>query len=154
MKYTITYILIVLITCFSCSAKKNDKTSSSYFTSKAWEYYEEENYKKSLSVIEECIKLHMNEALNQQQSLNSLPKGDKAHDYWALNDVGTCLYIKSEILEKKGKEFREELISTLKLLSSKLKYSQCWDKNGWFWQPAVEAKSKLIKIEFDALLNE
>ena len=55
---------------------------------------------------------------------------------------------------KKGKEFREELISTLKLLSSKLKYSQCWDKNGWFWQPAVEAKSKLIKIEFDALLNE
>ena len=107
MKYTITYILIVLITCFSCGAKKNDKTSSSYFTSKAWEYYEEENYKKSLSVIEECIKLHMNEALNQQQSLNSLPKGDKAHDYWALNDVGTCLYIKSEILEKKEKSLEK-----------------------------------------------
>ena len=66
-----------------------------------------ENYKKSLSVIEECIKLHMNEALNQQQSLNSLPKGDKAHDYWALNDVGTCLYIKSEILEKKEKSLEK-----------------------------------------------
>ena len=109
MKYTITYILIVLITCFSCSAKKNDKTSSSYFTSKAWEYYEEENYKKSLSVIEECIKLHMNEALNQQQSLNSLPKGDKAHDYWALNDVKTCLIYQIRNFRKKGKEYSRRI---------------------------------------------
>ena len=73
-------------------------------------------------------------------NLDSLPVGDNINDYLVLNNVGTCLHIKSEILKKDINMKKNELINTLNLLCNKLKYCQCWSERGWYWQPALEAK--------------
>ena len=131
----------------------NEKIDSSHLTSKAWEYYDNRNFNKSLKVIDLCISLYLEEAIDQQMNLDSLPVGDNINDYLVLNDVGTCLHIKSEILKKDINMKKNELINTLNLLCNKLKYCQCWSDRGWYWQPALEAKSKLVKIELNLPLN-
>ena len=131
----------------------NEKVDSSYLTSKAWEYYDNRNFNKSLEVINLCLSLYLEEAIDQQMNLDSLPVGDNINDYLVLNDVGTCLHIKSEILKKDINTKKKELINTLNLLCNKLKYCQCWSERGWYWQPALEAKSKLVKIELNFPLN-
>ena len=131
----------------------NEKVNSSYLTSKAWEHYDNRNFNKSLEVINLCISLYLEEAIDQQMNLDSLPVGDNINEYSFLNDVGTCLHIKSEILKKDINMKKKELINTLNLLCNKLKYCQCWSERGWYWQPALEAKSKLVKIELNIPLN-
>ncbi|MBE7159385.1 MAG: beta-glucanase precursor, partial [Rhodospirillales bacterium] len=68
---------------------------------------------------------------------------------WALNDVGTCYFIKGQALESQGK--KKDAVAAFKYLSDNLAFAQCWDPKGWFWKPADAARDKTKKLEFDAL---
>ena len=68
------------------------RVNSSYLTSKAWEHYDNRNFNEALKVINLCISLYLEEAIDQQMNLDSLPVGDNINDYLVLNNVGTCLY--------------------------------------------------------------
>ena len=116
-------------------------------TSKAWNAL---NTDPAMAIVyaDKCVELYMAQAKQMQKSLKSFAEDDTASSYWALNDVGTCLFIKGEALLKQGKN--KEAIGVFKLLTSGLSYSQCWDSNGWFWRPADAAKEKIIELEFDA----
>ncbi|MBN2164628.1 MAG: hypothetical protein JXR25_03380 [Pontiellaceae bacterium] len=125
--------------------------SSSHLTGKAWDTMNAGNYTAAAAYIAECKKLYEKTAIEQQATLKEFAPKEKAFDYWALNDVGTCYYIECQMLEKQGK--KDELIASLKKLSTSFKYCQCWDEKGWFWHPAETAGSKLRQLEFDAALD-
>lgn len=120
---------------------------SSTLTSKAWDAL---NTDAGLAIVyaDKCAELYLAKAKEMQKSLNSFAGEDTASSYWALNDVGTCLFIKGQALIKQGR--MNEALEAFKLSTSTLTYAQCWDSNGWFWKPAEAAKEKVVELEFDS----
>ncbi len=141
-----------LISILSAAALAQDfgDYSSATLTAKAWEANGAGKLDLALTYIGKCVEMYEAEAVKQQASLTDFAPKEKAHDYWALNDVGTCLYIKAQILEKQGK--KDEMLATLRKLTQ-FKFSQCWDTKGWFWHPAEAAADRLKQLEFDASLD-
>lgn len=127
-----------------------DHTSAT-LTGKAWTALGGEQPDTALAYTAKCRELYMGEALKQQKSLVDFAAAEKAHDYWALNDVGTCLFIEGQVHEKAGRT--KEALATYRTLTEDLKFSQCWDTKGWFWRPAEAAAGKLKQLDFDAKLD-
>lgn len=152
MKNIKTLVFILTSIFVATSFAKNDTTSASLLE-EAWAAYEQKEWRTAIKIADQCIKLFEEEALKQQASLTELPSTETAPDYWALNDVGTCFYVKCIALEKLGDKKQEELILSLKKLAHELNYAQCWDTKGWYWQPAANAKKKLRQIEFETMLK-
>ena len=126
-------------------------SKSETLTTKAWKAYGSENFDDALAYVAKCVELYEAEAKTMQASLKDYPPAephDATFKYWALNDVGTCLFIKGEILLKKGDKPGAKAAFTK--LVDELKYAQCWDDKGWFWKPADAAKKRLVELEFDA----
>ena len=118
--------------------------SSVGLTGKAWEYLNDKNYEGTLAYAGECIKFYEDEALNQQSQLTDFAPKELAVDYWALNDVATCYYIRGKVYQEKGG--KEEALEAYKTIIDKLGFAQCWDPKGWFWHVADGAKSRIIEI--------
>lgn len=87
-------------------------------------------------------------ASEMQTSLSVVPGPDTAKDFWALNDVGTCVFILGKVYEAEGKS--AEAITAYQDVIKNYPMSQCWDKQGWYWQPAVAAKERLTALTFDS----
>ena len=83
-----------------------------------------------------------------QESLSVVPGPDTAREFWALNDVGTCTFILGKVYEAETK--KEEAIAAYQEVIKSFPMAQCWDKQGWFWQPAVAAKERLTALTFDS----
>ncbi|MFH0879804.1 MAG: beta-glucanase precursor, partial [Lentisphaerota bacterium] len=85
--------------------------------------------------------LYSKSAMTMQNSLNGFaPKGQES-DYWALNDVATCLFIRGKALQRQGKN-KEAGLAYREILE-KYSYAQCWDLKGYFWRIAEEAHRNL-----------
>ncbi|MCC5842683.1 MAG: beta-glucanase precursor [Verrucomicrobia bacterium] len=125
--------------------------SSATLTGKAWEEYGRENFEMAMAYINRCKELYLKTAKEQQASLSDFAPAEKAHDYWALNDVGTSLFIEGQLLEKQGKI--KEALEAYKVLVFELGFAQTWDPKGWFWRPAEAAAARVKQLEFDALLD-
>jgi len=126
-----------------------DHTSAT-LTGKAWKALGEQRYDDALAYTGKCRELYMAEALKQQAALTDFVPAEKAHDSWALNDVGTCLFIEGQGLEKHDKP---KAAATYRELATALKFCQCWDPKGWFWRPAEVAAEKVKQLQFDAKLE-
>ena len=97
-----------------------------------------------------CMELYAKEAKKMQASLKDYPANEPKEEtekYWALNDVGTCLFIKGEVLLKKKDTAGAK--AAFRELLKEYKFAQTWDPNGWFWKPAEAAKQKLVELDFD-----
>jgi hypothetical protein len=82
-----------------------------------------------------------------QVSLSEYPweTKEQVFSYWAINDVGTCMFIKGEMLRRAGKiQEAKEVFTTL---VNDYYFSQCWDPKGWFWKPADAAREKLAEMK-------
>jgi hypothetical protein len=123
--------------------------SSSAITTKAWQALEAGKHAEVDGYAAKCIELYEVKALEMQKGLTEAAPKEKANEYWALNDVGTCYYIRGQSKEARGK--KEEAMADYKTLVEKLSFAQCWDTKGWFWKPADAAKDKLKSLEFDSL---
>ena len=124
--------------------------SSATLTAKAWNALNGGGLDDALQFVNKCIELYAAEALKMQASLTTAPNfatPEAAGPYWALNDVGTCLFIKGQVLTKKGDKAGAK--AAYAKLTQELKFSQCWDPQGWFWKPAEAAKQKLVELEFE-----
>lgn len=117
---------------------------------KAWEALGEGRYTDAVKYTEKCAELYEDEARKMQTSLNAKPAPDTAHDYWALNDVGTCYFVRGEALTKL-REY-ERALAAYKVVKDELFYSQAWDPKGWFWSPSDAADPKIAMLE--ARMNE
>lgn len=154
MKKTQTFLLTAIISLLSVSTMAADfgDYSSATLAGKAWAESGQGNLDEALVYINKCIAMYEAEALKQQAGLSDFAPAASAHDNWALNDVGTCYFIKAQVLEKQGK--KTESMAAYRTLAEKLTFSQCWDTKGWFWKPAEAAAAALKQADFDTLLDQ
>ena len=95
--------------------------------------------------------MYEKQAIEMQKELKEpVPAGDReaVSKKWALNDVGTCLFIMGQALEKQDKN--AEALVAYRQLTEKVPFAQSWDPQGWFWKPADAAKVRIKALEFDA----
>ncbi|MCW1923445.1 hypothetical protein OKA05_12850 [Luteolibacter arcticus] len=123
--------------------------SSSAITTKAWQALTAAKHAEVDGYVAKCIELYEAKALEMQKGLSEAAPKETAAEQWALNDVGTCYFIRGQSKEARGK--KDEAMADYKVLVEKLPFAQCWDTKGWFWKPADAAKDKLKSLEFDSL---
>lgn len=126
--------------------------SSSTITTKAWEALNASQHEDAIGYARKCIELYQTKAEEMQKALTApVPADNKEEVFkqWALNDVGTCLFILGQALEKQNKG--SEAITAYKKLVEKVSFAQTWDTKGWFWKPADAAKARIKALEFDTL---
>ena len=150
----LTICLVTLLFTFTAVVHSKAETdlglqSSSSLISKAWEALTVKNYKHAIRLTDTCIELYEADALKMQAQLKTKASEETASEFWALNDVGTCFYIRGQAYEGIGKP--KEAIANYKTLVTKFKFSQIWDDNGWFWLPADAAQHRIQILEFDSL---
>lgn len=140
----------VAIACVALPLRAQDfgDFSSATLTKKAWEALAAGNGEQVLAYTGKCRELYFAEAKKQQAGLTDFAAAEKAHDPWALNDVGVCLFIEGQLREKQGQP--AEAIAAYRQLVDDLKFCQCWDTKGWFWKPAEAAAGRIKELEFDA----
>ena len=112
---------------------------------KAWEALGEGKYQDAVKYTEKCAGLYEEQARDMQASLSAKPSTENVHDYWALNDVGTCYFIRGEALVKLKKE--AEAMAAFKVVRDELFYAQAWDPKGWFWSPSDAAYPRVEMLE-------
>jgi hypothetical protein len=121
--------------------------TSETLTTKAWQALTAGTTDAVLAYTNKCIELYAVKAKEMQASLTEYPweTKEKIFSYWALNDVGTSLFIRGEAYRKandnaKAKEAYQQLIK-------EYSYAQAWDPQGWFWKPAEAAQQKLDELK-------
>lgn len=121
--------------------------SSSTITGKAWQALAANNLEEVKAYVAKNLELYEAKAREMQSSLKEYAweSNEKIFEYWALNDVGTSLFILGEAYRKAGdavkaKEAYERLVNDFY-------YAQCWDNGGWFWKVAEAAQGKLAELE-------
>jgi hypothetical protein len=123
--------------------------SSQVLTSKAWDALGTSNHTAVDAYVAKCIELYTDKAKEMQASLTEAAGTEKAKEYWALNDVGTCHFIRAQSKEARGDT--KAALEDYKAVTEKYSFAQCWDTKGWYWKPAEAAKAKVKSLEFDAL---
>ncbi len=121
--------------------------SSSALTTKAWEALGAKDVKAVDQYTDKVLQMYEKQATEMQASLKmpAWESKEKVFSYWALNDVGTCLYIKGKAHEEAGD--KENASAAYKRLVEEFKFAQCWDPGGWFWKPAEDATKRLENLE-------
>ncbi len=121
--------------------------SSSQLVQKAWSALAAKDINAVTAYVGKAMELYAPKAKEMQASLKEYPweSKEKTMSYWALNDVGTSLFILGEAYRTSGK--KEEAADTYKKLIDDYFYAQCWDPNGWFWKPAEAAQQKLGELD-------
>ncbi len=118
--------------------------TSTTLTVKAWQALDAGNYDEVLVFTRKCIQLYRKTADKMQGDLDSYALKEKAFDFWALNDLGTCYFIMGEAYLAQKKYTKA--LESFRTLVDNYFYAQCWDPKGWFWKPAVAARGKINKI--------
>lgn len=120
--------------------------SSSYLTTQAWKALGGDDAEAVMAYTDKVLELYKDKAKDMQDSMTEYAwESDEAKfAKWALNDVGTALFIKGEAYKKAGdtanaKKAYQELVNNFY-------YAQCWDPNGWFWKPAEAAQQSLDEL--------
>ena len=49
-----------------------------------------------------------------------------------------------------GEGKRDEAVARYQEVVDQFSMAQCWDKQGWYWQPAVAAKERLTALTLDS----
>ena len=118
--------------------------SSSFLTTQAWKALEKEDIAAVTAYTDKVVELYKDKAKEMQTQLKEFPIGEKEQifSFWALNDVGTSLYIKAEALRRNGKN--DQARETFEQLVAEYYFAQCFDPS-WdgFWKPAEAAQQAL-----------
>lgn len=121
--------------------------SSAFITTQAWRALEAGNVEKVVSYADKVLELYEKDAEKMQDSLTEYPwqSREQIFNYWALNDVGTCLFIKGKALMEAGENGKAK--ENYEKLVDNFYYAQCWDNHGWFWKPSEAAQEALDGME-------
>lgn len=116
-------------------------------TTRAWEALGQGALEDALAYTRKCVEFYEKEARAMQEARTDFAPAEEASKLWALNDVGTCLFIQGEVLLKKGDTAGAK--AAYSRVAKEFGYAQCWDTRGWFWKPADAARQKIVELEFD-----
>lgn len=115
--------------------------SSETLTAKAWKSLQAGRYDAMELYVRKCVELYGEVAREMQSSLADFAVKGQEQDYWALNDVGTCLFIRGKALQRQRKNREAGLV--YRELLSEYGFAQCFDPHGWYWKIADEARRNL-----------
>ncbi|MBF0571857.1 MAG: tetratricopeptide repeat protein [Candidatus Omnitrophica bacterium] len=121
--------------------------SSSTLTTKAWGALAGNDVKMVEIYVNKTVEMYGAKAKEMQASLKEYPyeSKEKIHSFWALNDVGTSLYILGLAYQNAGR--KDDARKAYKQVVDEYLYAQCWDIKGWFWKPAEAAQQKLAALD-------
>jgi tetratricopeptide (TPR) repeat protein len=121
--------------------------SSSTLVQKAWSALSSNDLNGVTAYIKKLNDMYAVKAHEMQTSLKDYASGsnDEIFKYWALNDVGTGLFILGEAYRQAGK--KDEAAQAYKRVIDEYSFAQCWDPQGWFWKPAEAAQKKLGEMD-------
>jgi len=121
--------------------------ASSTLVQKAWAALAANDLKAVEAYANKTVQLYAGKAKEMQASLKEYPweSKEKTLSYWALNDVGTALFILGEAYQNAGK--KDAATSAYKRVINEFFYAQCWDPGGWFWKPSEAAQQKLGELD-------
>jgi len=121
--------------------------SSSQLVQKAWSALAANDLKAVEVYVNKTLELYASKAKDMQASLKEYPweSKEKTFSYWALNDVGTALFIEGEAYQNAGR--KDDATKAYKRVINEFFYSQCWDPGGWFWKPSEAAQQKLGELD-------
>lgn len=120
--------------------------SSAFLTTQAWKALRENDLDAVAVYTDKVLELYEDKAKSMQESMTEYAweSKDEIFSKWALNDVGTSLFIKGEAFKNIG-EIQKAQKAYQKLVEN-FYYAQCWDPNGWFWKPAEAAQQSLDEM--------
>lgn len=123
-----------------------DKTSST-LTTKAWAALAKNDVNMVETYVNKTVELYGDKAKEMQASLKEYAweSNTKIFSYWALNDVGTSLFILGEAYQNAGR--KDDATKAYNRVINEFGFSQCWDPQGWFWKPAEAAQKKLDDLK-------
>jgi len=121
--------------------------SSSTLVQKAWASLAANDLNGVQAYVNKTLELYEGKAKEMQASLKEYAweSKEKIFSFWALNDVGTALFIEGEAFQNAGK--KDDAVKAYKRVINEFQYAQCWDPNGWFWKPAEAAQQKLAEMD-------
>jgi len=121
--------------------------TSNYLVQKAWAALASKDLNAVTGYTNKMLALYGAKAKEMQASMKEYAweSKEKTMSYWALNDVGTALFIQGEAYRNAGR--KDEATQAYKKLIDEYFYAQCWDPQGWFWKPAEAAQQKLGELE-------
>ncbi len=122
-----------------------DSTSTT-LASKAWEASANKSYPELFAYTQRCVELYGEQGKIMNSEMTRFEPAETAAEKWALNDVGTCLFIMAHAYE--DLEMYPQAVEAYKALAKDYKYSQCWDPKGWYWHPADGAEAKVKKYNY------
>jgi len=150
--YTFSFLALIAASPLGAQVTRDyGDHQSSTLTGKAWEALNQGDLDGALDYVSKCISMYEAEAKTMQASLSSFPANEPKEEtlrFWALNDVGTCYFIRGEILVRKGDKSGAAI--AYKTCAESFSYAQCWDPKGWFWRPGITARQKALELQFDA----
>ncbi len=120
-------------------------SSSATLVQKAWKASAGKDYPELFAYTQRCVELYGEEGKRMNAALTEFEPPQRAAQLWALNDVGTCLFIMAHAYE--DLDMYPEATKTYKALAEDYSFSQCWDEKGWFWHPAADAARKAEKYK-------
>ena len=164
MRTLIVYLLLAGL-CVSCGLAQVTQSeiaaasqsldmrglNSSALAAKAWEASSAKEYVEVFAYTQECERLFGAKAKAMNAELKGFETPDKAAKYWALNDVGTCLFIMGHAYVEL--RMYSEAARVFERLAKDYTYCQCWDPKGWFWHPADGADRKSQKYQDLSVLS-
>jgi tetratricopeptide (TPR) repeat protein len=124
--------------------------SSQAIVAKLWESLNKKDLDAVIAYNNKLVGVYAEAARKMQASMTEYAweSPEKIHSFWALNDVGTGMFILGEAYRAAGKN--AEAAAAYKEVVNNYLYAQCWDTNGWFWKPAEAAQQKLVELEMAA----
>ncbi len=126
-------------------------TTSAALTKRAWDALAARDFEAVAEYTGKCRELFEAEARLQQGSLAAIIPAierEKILVLSALNDVAACYFIAGQAHELQGDT--AAAVSLYRDLAKLFPYAQCWDTKGWFWRPAVEGRTRMFRLEFEA----
>jgi len=121
--------------------------TSSTLVSKAWAALAANDLAAVTAYVNKTTEMYAVKAHEMQAALKDYASGSNEEIFknWALNDVGTALFILGEANRTAGK--KDDAIKAYKKLVDEYSYAQAWDNGGWFWKPAEAAQKKIGELE-------
>ncbi len=131
---------------FSLTVVQTASAEEAYqVTAKAWDALAKKDWDSAVRLADQATNTWGGQAKATNNGLTALPKGDAVKKFANLNEVGTCLWIKGEALRLKGDPTAAMI--AYKTVIGHYEYAQCWDNEGWWWQPADAARKQLAKFK-------
>ena len=113
-------------------------------TSRAWDALAAEDWDTVESLANRAARTWGEQAKKTNDSLSKFPSSEEAKRFANLNELATVTFLKGEALRKKGDT--DGAFAAYYTLLADYKFGQCWDNNGWWWQPATAAKDQITKL--------